>query len=50
LIVKFVTRQEEGLSLVESALLLALLALVCAGITALATQINAMCSNIVNSL
>jgi Flp pilus assembly pilin Flp len=49
--VQFVTREEEGLSIVEDALLLALLALVCvAGITALGDRINTMCSTIFNSL
>jgi Flp pilus assembly pilin Flp len=51
LIVKFVTRQEEGLSVVENALLLALVALICVGvITAFGTRINAMCGNLANSL
>ena len=51
LIVKFVTRQEEGLSVVENALLLALVALICVGvITAFGTQINTMCGNLANSL
>jgi Flp pilus assembly pilin Flp len=51
LIVKFVSHQEEGLSLVENALLLALLALIClAGLTALGSRINAMCSSIANSM
>jgi Flp pilus assembly pilin Flp len=51
LIVKFVTRQEEGLSIVEHALLLALIAVICVGvITAFGTRINDMCAQLVNTL
>lgn len=42
-VAKFITRQEEGATLAEYGLLLALIAVVCiASITALGTQIKAM--------
>jgi pilus assembly protein Flp/PilA len=48
---KFITRQEEGATLAEYGLLLALIAVVCiAAITTLGTQISTMFSTIATSL
>jgi pilus assembly protein Flp/PilA len=48
---KFFARKEEGATLAEYALLLALIALVCvAAITALGTQISTMFSSAVTSI
>jgi pilus assembly protein Flp/PilA len=48
---KFITRQEEGATLAEYALLLALIAVVClAAVTALGTQISTMFNSIAGSV
>jgi pilus assembly protein Flp/PilA len=48
---KFVTRQEEGATLAEYGLLLALIAVVClAAITVLGTQISTMFSTVAGSI
>jgi len=48
---KFVTRQEEGATLAEYGLLLALIAVVCiVAITALGTQISTMFSTVAASV
>jgi pilus assembly protein Flp/PilA len=50
-VVAFLTRREEGMSVVEYGLLLALLALVCVGaLVALGSRINSMCAVIGGSL
>jgi Flp pilus assembly pilin Flp len=50
-VVKSVTGREEGVSIVETGPLLALIALVCfAATTALGTKINSVCSSIVASI
>ena len=48
---KFITRQEEGATLAEYGLLLALIAVVCiAAITALGTKISTMFSTVAASI
>ena len=48
---KFITRQEEGATLAEYGLLLALIAVICIGaITILGTQISAMFSTVAGSV
>jgi pilus assembly protein Flp/PilA len=48
---KFITRQEEGATLAEYGLLLALIAVVCiAAITALGTKISTMFSSVAASI
>ena len=59
---KFITRQEEGATLAEYGLLLALIAVVCIGaiallaavcfaaVSILGSRINTMCSSLVNTL
>jgi pilus assembly protein Flp/PilA len=48
---KFITRQEEGATLAEYGLLLALIAVVCiAAITALGTQISSMFASVAGSI
>jgi pilus assembly protein Flp/PilA len=48
---KFITRQEEGATLAEYGLLLALIAVVClAAITTLGTKISTMFSTVATSL
>ena len=48
---KFITRQEEGATLAEYGLLLALIAVVCiAAITTLGTKISSMFSSVAGSI
>ncbi|MBI1914722.1 MAG: Flp family type IVb pilin [Planctomycetes bacterium] len=48
---KFITRQEEGATLAEYGLLLALIAVICiAAITVLGTQISSMFSSVAGSI
>ena len=48
---KFITRQEEGATLAEYGLLLALIAVVCLGaITILGTKISAMFSTVADTI
>jgi pilus assembly protein Flp/PilA len=48
---KFITRQEEGATLAEYGLLLALIAVVCiAAITALGTKISSMFASVAGSI